>query len=106
MGRFRIKISSWWASNDWVQFWYSTNGIIWRRVHTLEYDILDEWYYMVPLTVSYRDAEYYIKKFSTIEAIREYEREDRARCNKENQRIKDWNDRKDAERKSVYKRFS
>jgi len=105
MGRFRIKITPWWASNDWVQFKYSTNGIIWRKIHTLEYDYIVQWYFMVPLKISFQNAEQYINKFSSIEAIREYERIEREKCDYQNNIIEQGNKMKAAERKSIYNRF-
>jgi hypothetical protein len=106
MGKFRIKITAWWASNEYVQFKYSTNGIIWRKIYKCEYEILDEWYYMQPLTTHYSNSESTIAKFKTIDDIRKYEQEEKQKLIKYNADIDARNKRKEAERKAVYKRFT
>lgn len=106
MGKFRIKVIAWWVSDDYVQLKYSTNGIIWRKIRYSERDILDNWYYMKPLKISYKDAERTVAKFQSLDDIRKYEQIEKdilVKCNAEidanNKRIK-------AEKKEVYKRFN
>jgi len=105
MGRFRIKITSWWASPEWVHFKYSTNGIFWKRVYTCEYDIMDEYYYLVPLTVQISSADEYINKFKSIDDIRKYEKEQLEYGTKNNKWIDDQNNKKQARIKETYKRL-
>lgn len=105
MGKFRIKVIPWWASDDYVQFKYSTNGIIWHKIRHCEREVLDDWYYMEPLTVRYIYAESTVAKFQSIDDIRKYEQLEKDKLVKRNAEIDAYNKRKKAEKEAVYKRF-
>lgn len=105
MGKFRIKVVSWWASDDYVQLKYSTNGIIWRKVNSCTREILNNRYYMRPLTISYKDAERTVAKFQSIDDIRKYEQDEKDKLMKYNAEIDAHNKRKKAEKEAVYKKF-
>ena len=106
MGKFRIKIKAWWCSDDYVQFIYSTNGIRWHKVHALDYDILDEWYYMRPLTVEYYDCERYINKFKTINDIHKYEQEEEKRVNENNNQMSKRDKLNKEKKQAIYNKFA
>lgn len=106
MGKFRIKVIAWWASDDYVQLKYSTNGIIWRKIRHSERDILDNWYYMKPLKISYKDAERTVAKFQSLDDIRKYEQIEKDKVTQYNAEIDANNKRIKAEKKEVYKRFN
>lgn len=106
MGKFRIKITAWWASADYIQYKYSTNGIFWHRIYKCEYEILDEWYYMKPRTDYYSNAKYVIDEFKSVDDIRKYEDNQRAMMIKYNAEIKAIKDRHKKDRNDVYNKFS
>lgn len=106
MGKFRIKIIPWWVSDDYVQFKYSTNGIIWYKIHHSKRDVLDNYFYMEPLTIHYTDAERTVAKFQSINDIRNYEQIEKDKLVKYNTE-KDVNDKlKSLEKEATYKRFN
>ncbi len=105
MGKFRIKITPWWASDDWAQFKYSTNGLFWKRIYSSEYNILDERYYMTPLTTHYSSSESTMLQFNSIEDVRKYETEQSAIVNRENARIREYERQEEVKKNAFYKRF-
>ena len=105
MGKFRIKIIAWLHSDDYVQFKYSTNGIIWHKIRNCERDILDNWYYMKPLTISYKDAESTVSKFQSLDDIHKYEQSQKDKVTQYNADIDANNKRIRSEKAAVYNRF-
>lgn len=105
MGKFRIKIKSAGFSKDYIVLRYSTNGIFWKSVKEYEYDLLDNWYYMTTKIRHFSNAEHLLKKFSTLEKIKQFEAEQKDIVRKLNAEISERN-RKDKEnRKSIYRRY-
>lgn len=105
MGRFRIKITPWWASNEYVHFKYSTNGFIWHKIYSREYDILSNKYYMKPLIAGYDNAERIISKFNTLDDVRNYEQEEEQKMISHNNNVDAKRKWHEAKRKAVYKKF-
>lgn len=105
MGKFRIKIREWWASDEFANIIYSTNGIIWNKIKNCEYDISDEWYYMKPIKIHFTNCESYIKKFSNIDDIHKFEQKEKERMDKYNDEITKQNNRKKLERQKVYNKL-
>lgn len=105
MGRFRIKISSSWFSDDLIVLRYSTNGIFWKNIKEYDYDILDKWCYMSTKTSSFGNAKYLLEKFNTLEKIKQYEAEQRDKVNKHNDEISDKNRKHKENRKNIYKQY-
>ena len=106
MGKFRIKISSSWFSEDYIVLKYSTNGIFWKSIKCYDYDILDKWCYMSTKTSHFSNAKDLISKFKTIEDVKRYEEEERQRVIKHNTEISERNKRHKEERNNVYRQFS
>lgn len=105
MGKFRIKISSWWASSDYVQFKYSTNRIIWKRIYACEHNIMDGYCYMRPLTTHYSNTESTIHRFNCLDDVLKFEKLERDKVNRHNNDRIRIEKQQSADRKSVYKRF-
>lgn len=106
MGKFRIKISESWFSKDYIVLKYSTNGIFWKTIQEYEYDVLDEWCYMVTKTASFKNAEYLLSKFKTLDDVIKYENEEKQRVDKQNKAISERNERHIKERNDIYAKFS
>lgn len=106
MGKFRIKISSSWFSEDYIVLKYSTNGIFWKKVREYEYDIMDEWCYMSTKTSHFSNAKELLSKFKTIEDVKRYEEEERRKVIKHNAEISERNKRHKEELNNVYRQFS
>lgn len=106
MRKFRIKISSSWFSRDYVVFKYSTNGIFWKTIKEYEYDICDNWCYMVVKRINFSSAYAVISKFKTIEDVKKYEAEERWKVIAHNNNISEANKKHKKKRNEVYKRFS
>jgi hypothetical protein len=106
MGKFRIKISSSWFSEDYIVLKYSTNGIFWKTIKCYDYEISDNWCYMSTKIGHFSNAKELISKFKTIEDVRKYEEEERRRVIKHNQEISDRNKKHKEERNNVYRRYS
>jgi hypothetical protein len=104
-GRFRIRISSSWFSNDFIVLRYSTNGIFWKSVKEYEYDSYYEWCYMVSLTRRFQESEYLLEKFNTLEKIKQYESKQREKVKNENAKISDKNRKNKENRKNIYKKY-
>ena len=106
MGKFRIKISpaSW--SRDFIILKYSTNGIFWKTIKECEYDILDEWCYMVPKIHNFKNAEYLLEKFKSLDNVLRFESEELLKVINHNKDITERKRRHEKEREDVYRRFS
>jgi len=105
MGKFRIKIVPWWASDKWVNLKYSTNGIFWHTIQESYYDALENQYYMNPITSHYSNSDTLIKRFQTIEEVKEYETKQRKIVNMENDSIRKREMEEEKKKREVYKRF-
>lgn len=105
MGKFRIKIASSWFSDEFVIYKYSENGIIWHKILTSEFDILDKRWYMKTLTTSYRSSESIINKFKTLDDVHKYEEENIDRVIVNNEKIDKRNKAKIADMNAIYKKF-
>lgn len=105
MSKFRIKISPWYASDDFFTVKYSTNGIFWKTLKQYKYDVLDEWCYMVSAIFNYTDAEYIMSKFKNMEDIIKYEETERKRVIDHNKEIKDKRKRVKETKKLIYKKI-
>ena len=106
MGKFRIKISSSWFSEDYIVLKYSTNGIFWKSIKCYYYDMLDKWCYMSTKTSHFSNAKDLLSKFKTIYDVKRYEEEERQRVIKHNAEISEENKRHKEERNNVYRQFS
>jgi hypothetical protein len=104
MGKFRIKIKSSWFSEDYVELRYSTNGIFWQSVKC--YEETCEACYMSTMTVHFRNAKELLSRFNSIEDVKRFEEDDRARVMKRNSEIEKSNRMHKEERANVYKQFS
>jgi len=105
MGKFRIKVSSWWANPDYMNLIYSTNGIIWHSIKKCEYDSFGDYYFMDSLHKHYNSCSTYIKKFTNINDVREFHKKESEKVKRLNDEIKRRDKRKKEERKAVYKKF-
>lgn len=106
MGKFRIKISSTWFSEDYIVLKYSTNGIFWKTIREYEYDSLAKWCYMNAKIISFSSAEYVLNKFKTLEDVIKFEDEQRMLVNTQNKEISERNKKHKKERDDVYKKYS
>ena len=105
MGRFRIKISKSWFSDDWMLLRYSTNGIFWRSVEELGYNRTEERCYMRVKTSRVENAKDLLEKFNTLEKINQYEAEQRNQVNEENAEISERKRRHRETRENIYNRY-
>jgi len=76
MGKFRIKISSSWFSEDYIVFKYTTNGIFWKTIKCYVYDVLDKWCYMSTKSCHFKNVKETLSKFKTLEDIKIYKEEE------------------------------
>lgn len=106
MGKFRIKISPTWWSDEYVKIKYSTNGVFWKKLYGYDYDILDNWCYVHPVIIRYDRAETFLSKFKTIDDIIKFEAEQKEKVIKHNNEITEKNKKELEERKKVYKQFN
>ena len=106
MGKFKIKIASSWFSEDFIVLKYSTNGIFWKSVKSYDYDILDEWCYMLTKTTHFSNAETELSKFKTLEDVKRYEEAEREKVIKHNSEISEKNKRHKEKRNNIYKQYS
>lgn len=106
MSKFRIKVSPWWASDDYIILKYSTNGIFWKTLKNYEYDVLDKWCYMTTKVSHYTNAEYLINKFKSLEDIIKYEEEEEGKVITHNNEINARNKIKKQEKQKVYKKYN
>ena len=106
MGKFRIKISPWWASADYIVLKYSTNGIFWKSVKCYNYDIVDKWCYMSTKISPFNMAETLLSKFKTIDDVKIYEEKERQKVIKHNSEISERNRKHKEKRDNVYRQFS
>lgn len=106
MGKFRIKIKPTWFSKDFIVLRYSTNGIFWKSVKTYEYDTLSNKCYMVSKVSSFKNTEYLLKEFNTLEKVKKYESEQRDKVRKHNKEIKEKNRIHRKKRSQIYKKYS
>jgi len=105
MGKFRIKISSSWFSDDFIILKYSTNGLFWKKIYQYEYDSLDNWCYMVIKTEHYKNAEYLLSKFKSIDDIIKYEEEERKKGVEHNNQISKRNKKLKEDKQKIYQKF-
>lgn len=105
MSRFRIKISSSWFSEDFIVLRYSTNGIFWKSIKCCEEGILENWYYMVTMTSHFSNAEHLLKKFNTLEKVKQYEADEIAKLKKYNADIRERRSKHKENRNNVYKKY-
>jgi len=106
MGRFRIKISSSWFSDDYIVLRYSTNGLFWKSIKEYDYDVLDKWCYMSTKTSHFTNAKHLLEKFNTIDKVKQYEAEQRDRVRKHNAEISEKNRKHKENRRNIYKQYS
>lgn len=106
MGRFRIKISSWFLDSDFCNLKYSTNGFIWHAIKTCEKDIMNGWYCMVRLNIPFNEAKYWISKFNSIEDIRVYHKRQRSFSKEKNAYRKAELKKNEEFKKEIYKKYS
>jgi len=105
MGKFRIKISSSWYSKDYIILKYSINGFFWKAVKKAEYDILDNWYYMVNLSSHFSNAENLLNKFNSLDKIKKHKEEANGIITQLNRGITEMNERHNKNRRNAYKQF-
>ena len=77
---FKLRVSQSWFSSDYVQFEYTTNGWYWRTIKTCDHPFLDEENYgMKTLTTPLDEygIDFWKRRFSRLEDIESYEREQR-----------------------------
>jgi CBS domain containing-hemolysin-like protein len=60
---------------------------------------------MTPLTINYSSADYYIKKFKSIEDVIEFENFHSEIVKKENNRIRNIEARKEEEKQQIYNKL-
>jgi len=89
MGKFRIKISTYGFSDDFVKFRYTTNCVFWKNVKGYKYDILENHCHMTTKIIHFRDAENFLSKFKAIEDVIEYEKKEKQRVIEHNKEISD-----------------
>jgi len=106
MGKFKIKITQWWASENYVHIIYSTNGIFWHKIKNCEYDFSDEIYYMTPICISFDKCESLLQSFNCLDDIKKYEQEEKDRMIYCNNQIYKKRKQKQDELKSIYKRIN
>lgn len=105
MGRFRVKISTTWYSNEYIYLKYSTNGIFWKTIKCYKYDPLDG-VYMGRLESHISNAESLITKFNTLEKVLSFQDKEKERVSQHRDKIFETKKRENTERLSVLKRFS
>ena len=105
MGRFRIKISNSWFSDDFIVLRYSTNGIFWKSVKCCKHEILENWYYMETQTSHFSNAKHLLEKFNTLEKVKQYEANELASLKKFNAEITERRRRHKENLKNIYKQY-
>lgn len=106
MGKFRIKVSPSWFSEDYIVVKYSKNCIFWKSVKGYDYNILDKWCYLSTKTIHFSKAKDFISKFRNMEDVKKYEEEEIKRVIKHNAEISEKNKKHKEELNNFYKQFS
>ncbi len=105
MGRYRIKISSAWYSEDYIILRYSTNGIFWKSVKYCKEEILEGWYYMETKVNHFNDAKDLLQEFNSLEKVKQYEANERAKLKKYNAETTERRRLHKEKRKNIYTQY-
>ena len=80
-------------------------GIFWKSIKEWEYDVERKRCYMKTKISSIKNAKYYLKRFDTLEKIKQYESEQKNKVRKHNAEIADRNRKHKEYRKNTYKQY-
>lgn len=105
MGKFKIKISPTWYSDEFIVLKYTTNNIFWKTIYGYEYGYQYNRAHMVKKTWHYSNAKYLMQKFKTLEDVKKYEAEELKKVKQKNEEIVKQNKKKKEDKKRIYKKF-
>ncbi len=106
MGKFRAKISPSWFSDTWISLRYSTNGIFWKSLRACERGFGSDWYFMETESFHYSNAGEILKRFDSIEKIKEFEAMEQAEVDRHNDAETKKRKEDKAAKKVIYDKYS